>query len=256
MDKIAGQASAIWLGGWNKDVKTDVANRMKDADLTNTTPVFVAYNIPQRDCGSYSAGGVNSADAYKLWIRSVASGIGAGRAIVVLEPDALAGGDCLSQVDRDTRMSLLSDAISVLKANTNTKVYLDAGHAHWLSVDDIANRLNKAGIAKADGFSLNVSNYISTDESVTYGNSVSAKVGDKHFVVDTSRNGNGSNGEWCNPWGRALGNKPTLSTGKSTVDGYLWLKTPGESDGNCNGGPNAGSWWPDYALDLARNTKW
>ena len=36
------------------------------------------------------------------------------------------------------------------------------------------------------------------------------------------------------------------------MDGYLWVKRPGESDGACNGGPGAGQWWQAYALDLVR----
>ena len=36
------------------------------------------------------------------------------------------------------------------------------------------------------------------------------------------------------------------------VDAYCWIKRPGESDGTCNGGPAAGGWWPDRALELAR----
>ena len=31
----------------------------------------------------------------------------------------------------------------------------------------------------------------------------------------------------------------------------LWIKTPGESDGDCGrGDPSAGTWWPGYALSL------
>nr|ABK58684.1 unknown [Streptomyces fradiae] len=33
------------------------------------------------------------------------------------------------------------------------------------------------------------------------------------------------------------------------------IKRPGDSDGPCRGGPEAGQWWPDYALGLARNAK-
>jgi endoglucanase len=36
------------------------------------------------------------------------------------------------------------------------------------------------------------------------------------------------------------------------VDAFLWIKQPGESDGTCNGGPKAGSWWNDIAVELAR----
>jgi len=37
------------------------------------------------------------------------------------------------------------------------------------------------------------------------------------------------------------------------VDAFLWIKIPGESDGTCQGCPPAGTWWPAYALGLARN---
>jgi endoglucanase len=74
-----------------------------------------------------------------------------------------------------------------------------------------------------------------------------------HFVIDTSRNGKGPKGtRWCNPPGRGLGAPPTTETGNPLVDAFLWIKTPGESDGECNGAPKAGQWWPRYALGLAR----
>src|SRR6185312_9877850 len=104
---------------------------------------------------------------------------------------------------------------------------------------------------KAAGFSLNVSNFIDTPQNISYGTKISELTNGAHFVIDTSRNGSGSNGEWCNPSDRSLGSSPTLlptlSTGNNLVDAFLWIKVPGESDGNCNGGPNAGAWWPEYA---------
>ena len=36
------------------------------------------------------------------------------------------------------------------------------------------------------------------------------------------------------------------------VDAFLWIKTPGESDGTCSGGPAAGKWWGEYALGSCR----
>ncbi|HEU4841998.1 MAG TPA: glycoside hydrolase family 6 protein, partial [Ilumatobacteraceae bacterium] len=56
---------------------------------------------------------------------------------------------------------------------------------------------------------------------------------------------------WCNPPGRGLGVVPTTSTGDALVDAFLWIKRPGESDGPCQGGPPAGTWWRDYAVQLA-----
>jgi endoglucanase len=116
----------------------------------------------------------------------------------------------------------------------------------------MASYLLQAGIERADGFSLNVSNFVTTRSNIIYGIRISRRVGGKHFVIDTSRNGLGSNGEWCNPEGRAIGAWPTLSTGHELVDAFLWIKVPGESDGKCNGGPKAGEWWADYALGLVR----
>lgn len=250
MSELAAQPTAKWLGGWSGDVESTVRNYMSKAG--NDTAVFVAYNIPQRDCGGYSAGGLGSKDSYLSWINGIARGIGSGNALVVLEPDALPAMGCLSQEDQERRLDMLSSAVSILKANTNTNVYIDAGHSGWASPNEIAGKLERSGIAQADGFSLNVSNFMPTNELETYGKEISERVGGKHFVIDTSRNGNGSNGEWCNPVGRKVGEKPTLDTGEALVDAYLWIKMPGESDGSCNGAPAAGAWWPEYALSLLR----
>jgi endoglucanase len=129
------------------------------------------------------------------------------------------------------------------------------------------------------------------------------------FVIDTSRNGNGPNpmtkfaappfnqpatvisalatGSWCNPPDSGLGLRPTARTGTPLLDAYLWVKTPGQSDGQCDaaGGvrawdysvytqpswptdaaaqrlfdplwgmndPRAGAWFPQQALQLAQD---
>jgi endoglucanase len=250
MNKIASQPVAIWLGEWSGDVRGAVSSAI--AAAAGRMSVFVAYNLPGRDCGGYSAGGV-SAGAYRTWIRDVAAGLGGAPAVVVLEPDALAGMDCLSAEAQEERVALIGDAVDVLKAAGAT-VYVDAGHALWQPVEVMAERLARAGIERADGFALNVSNFVATDVTTTYGEALSQRVGGKHFVIDVSRNGLGAtpDAQWCNPSERALGVNPTTVTGNSLVDAYLWVKVPGESDGSCNGGPSAGTWWPEYALGLAQ----
>jgi hypothetical protein len=254
MDKIAAQPQADWFGDWSGNVQTTVANRVAQIAGAGALPVLVAYNIPLRDCGSYSSGGASSASAYKTWIRSFAAGIGTQRAIVVLEPDALAGMDCLSAADRQTRLSLLSDAVSVLASHAGVATYIDAGNSSWQSASTMASRLTSAGIANGRGFSLNISNFRTTSSERTYGDQLSGLVGGKHFIVDTSRNGLGptADNQWCNPSGRALGDRPTAATGDALADAWFWIKRPGESDGTCNGGPAAGQWWADYALGLAQ----
>src|ERR1700682_5443356 len=91
MDRIASQPVAQWLGGWNVDIGRDVADAVSRITGSRALPVFVAYNIPGLDCGQYSAGGANGSNAYKSWIRDFANGLGSRRAVVILEPDALAG---------------------------------------------------------------------------------------------------------------------------------------------------------------------
>ena len=254
LEEIALQPQADWFGDWNRDVKSDVAARMKEVRGAGAVPVLVAYDIPGRDCGQYSKGGAGDAKAYHKWIQAFADGVGSGKAIVILEPDAVAGADCLSASARDERLAMIRDAVETLKSKDGVRVYIDAGNPEWKSVADIAARLQTAGIARADGFSLNVSNTIATQANMEYGRKVSAAVGGAHFVIDTSRNGAGSagKGKWCNPVGRSLGLRPTTETGDGLVDAFLWIKRPGESDGTCNGGPRAGQWWPEYALGLAR----
>lgn len=236
------------------------AKYIQTAQAAGTLPVLALYGIPNRDCGSYAAGGFGSADSYRNWIDGVAGDIGGGRAAVILEPDALAMADCLSPAQQQERFDLMSYAVDTLTRNPGTAVYVDAGHSRWVPAEVMADRLNRVGIAKARGFSLNTANFFTTDESTGYGNAVSGMTGGKPFVIDTSRNGNGPvEGDplyWCNPSGRALGARPTTDTGNPQIDAFLWVKRPGESDGACRGGPGAGTFVAQNAIDLARNAGW
>jgi endoglucanase len=255
MDKIASQPMAKWFGSWNglSSVRGDVAAAVSAITGTGSVPVFVAYNIPQRDCGGLSGNNTVSPDGYRSWISEFARGLGAAPAVVILEPDALANMDCLSEADRTTRVDLIKYALDQLRGDQSAKVYLDAGHARWQSASTMAGRLAAAGVGAAAGFSLNVSNFVGDAENVAYGEQLSRLIGDKHFIIDSGRNGLGPTADmpWCNPHGRAIGRRPTTNTGNSLVDAYLWIKTPGESDGACNGNPVSGTWMPEYALGLA-----
>lgn len=259
LEKIAAQPTGVWIGEWSGDIETAVHNLGKATNARGMVPVVIAYNVPNRDCGQYSAGGSVSAGAYRTWIRTFAKAAGPFRMIVVLEPDALPQmTKCLSPADQKERLAMIKDAIDVLEATPGLSVYLDAGHARWVPAPEMAKRLIAAGIANADGFVLNVSNYVGTEESITYGHALSAATGGKHFVIDTGRNGNGAtkDDQWCNAEGRALGNPPTTNTNDPLVDAFAWVKPPGESDGTCNGGPKAGDFWVDAAVGMAKRAKW
>jgi endoglucanase len=261
MRKMALGGEMNWIGDWvggPSNVQSTVANYMNrvTAQGANKIGLIALYAIPYRDCGGHSGGGYVDAATYNNYINAVATGLGTKRAIIILEPDALPQlTACLSATRQTQRLQMLSSAITTLKSrNPNVKVYLDAGNSGWIDATTMAGRLNAAGVAKADGFATNVSNFKTTAAEIAYGNSVSSKIGGKHYVIDTSRNGNGPlGGEWCNPPGRALGQTMTFNTGSPLVDAFLWIKKAGESDGACNGGPSAGTWWPSYADGLARN---
>lgn len=258
MDKIASQPESVWLGDWNPNPQQDANNFTNAITQQGAYPVFVLYNVPLRDCGSYSAGGAQSPQAYRDWVRGVAAGIGNRKAAVILEPDGLSNIDCMSAADQATRISLINEAVQILSASGSVSVYIDAGNPNWVPADVMANRLKAAGIANARGFALSISNFFTDQQNVDYGTKLSQLTGGKRFVAERSRNGLGPTPDyqWCNPAGRALGLPPTTNTGNSLVDAFLWVKGPGGSDGQCNGGPAAGVFWPEYALGLAQRASW
>jgi endoglucanase len=112
MDKIARNSQAQWMDGSVVDVFTAVNDAVTTAAAVGGTPVLVAYNIPQRDCGGLSAGGTTITD-YKGWIAAFANGLAGRKAVVILEPDALTQMDCLSSADQAIRVSLIQYALAV-----------------------------------------------------------------------------------------------------------------------------------------------
>jgi len=264
MARLAKRPTALWLTDGN-DVTARVRERTRTAAKAGRTALLVAYHVPGRDCGSYSAGGSGSPEAYRAWVRGFARGIGPRRATVILEPDAIPQAvveTCLSDASKAERYALLADAVRTFAKLPNAAVYVDAGNPGFVRpASRLVGPLRAAGIKAADGFALNVSNFYRTDRVIGYGRALSRRLGGAHFVIDTSRNGNGPSfhddpggPKWCNPPGRAIGRSPTTTTRQRKVDAFLWVKQPGASDGTCRAGaPPAGHWWPEYALSLVRN---
>lgn len=229
-----------------------VARYTGAAQAAGAMPVLTLYGIPHRDCGSYASGGFATGTDYRGWIDAVASGLGSSPATIIVEPDALAMADCLSPDQRQERFDLVRYAVDTLTRDPAAAVYVDAGHSRWLSAEAMAARLNDVGVGRARGFSLNVSNFYTTDEEIGYGEAISGLTNGSHYVIDTSRNGAGPAPDaplnWCNPSGRALGAPPTTATAGAHADAYLWIKRPGESDGTCGRGePQAGRFVSQYA---------
>lgn len=256
LNAIANTPQAYWI---DQAVPSAAVSRyVSGAQAAGAMPMLAIYALPHRDCGSFAAGGFATGADYRQWIDGVAATLGSAPATIILEPDALDMADCLSSDQRQERFDLIRYAVDALTRNPAAAVYVDGGHSRWLSAEEIAARLNQVGVSRARGFSLNTSNFYSTDEEIGYGEAVSALTNGSHYVIDTSRNGAGPAPEaplnWCNPSGRALGAAPTTQTAGAHSDAYLWVKRPGDSDGSCGRGePGPGHFMNQYAIDLARN---
>ncbi|WP_175410085.1 glycoside hydrolase family 6 protein [Streptomyces sp. TRM64462] len=253
---LANTPMARWFGSWSGSIGPAAGAYAGAADRADKLPVLVAYNIYNRDsCGGHSSGGAPSAAAYATWIAEFAGGVGNRPALVILEPDSIADYGCLTQHQVRERQNMLNNAVAQFSRQApNTWVYLDAGNPRWIDAATMARRLHDAGLRGAHGFSLNISNYLTTAENTAYGNAVNNELRNRYgytkpFVVDTSRNGNGSNGEWCNPGGRRIGTPTQMGGGAEML---LWIKTPGESDGNCGvgAGSSAGQFLPEVAYKM------
>lgn len=335
---------AVWVeAGTPAEVQKEVERTMRQTDRQGgTLPVLVLYNIPFRDCAQFSAGGATNAEDYLAWVDGVAKGISGHDAMIILEPDGLGIIPWYTNINNELewcqpleadpgtaaadRFFMLNEAVDRLNQQPGVKVYLDATHSAWLGVGDASDRLVKAGVERAAGFFLNVSNYRLTEHLKKYGTWISSclafasnpeeggwrlshydfcasqyfpanpndfstwhltdewyaanlgsAVPTTPFVIDTSRNGQGpwtppagvypDPQDWCNPPGRGLGLRPTADTGDPLIDAFLWVKTPGESDGECTRGlgptgtvdpewgqvdPGAGQWFPAQALQLVQ----
>ncbi|GLY75347.1 glycoside hydrolase family 6 protein [Actinoallomurus iriomotensis] len=258
-DKVASQPQAHWLSSFNPGtVTSEVSGVVSAANAANQIPVFSVYEIPNRDCGGASAGGAPDLGQYQQWISAFAQGLGGRTVIVALETDALALQTCLSGSEVTARDQAISQAVQTVKrADANAKVYLDGGHSAWNSAAEQGSRLKAAGVQYADGFFTDVSNFQPLANEAAYGRSIisylqSQGISGKHQIIDTSRDGGavGAAGDWCGDdnTDHRIGAYPTLGTGDQNIDGYLWIKPPGEADGCVYA---AGSFVPDLAYNLA-----
>jgi len=266
LDKAASGGAARWLTPSNaiSSVASTVRAYAVGARAVGRTPVFVPYAIPDRDRGSYSAGGHAVRD-YLEWTAQVCKGLDDTRSVVLLEPDSVLQAKSGGSNPWD-RYAVLR-TVAMAYAQTGAEVYLDGGSSNsfdWTDKHraDIAERLEAAGVRHVAGFYTNVANFQSTASEVAYANRIVQLLGGGKFIVDTSRNGNGhykdpvtGQSVWCNPPGRALGERPRY-VGEGAHVANLWVKTVGLSDGLSNGGPPAGKYWEEYLLGLAERAHW
>ena len=179
--ELESVSHGVWVtGGTASATKHDVQLTTVLATAKREVPVLVAYNIPGRDCGGFSAGGAQTTADYKAWIDAFAEGLGDRKAVVIVEPDGLGllpsncgGPNASYPFTDDERYTELNYAVDRLEQQPGALVYLDGTHSHWLGVGDAARRLVTAGVQRAQGFFVNVSNYQPTERLAKYGTWIS-----------------------------------------------------------------------------------
>ncbi|WP_437607983.1 glycoside hydrolase family 6 protein [Sorangium sp. So ce834] len=230
------------------------------------------------------------------------------RIVAIIEPDSLPNlatnlgkKDCTTETEKAYREEV---AYALQKLNMpHVYQYIDAAHSGWLGWEDnqkkgakiFADVIKAAGNpAGVRGFATNVANYTQlrySSESYdqqnnpcfgeydyvnALGTALAAEgLGDKHFIIDTSRNGRGNIradwGYWCNNIGAGMGERPRANPGGATrLDAFYWVKPPGDSDGTADKSaerydlfcgyddadqraPEAGYWFHEYFVECVKN---
>jgi endoglucanase len=264
---IASEPGTARFGNFSwPDAGIAVSDALAKAQVLQpgTVPMLATYRVVTGHCG-HRSDPPSAQAAYHNFIKRFAYGIGGYRAVLFLEMDSIITTPCLSPHGVAVRMHELYDAVNVLTANCpRLVIYLDAGAADAIPARQVAHLLNRAGIARIEGFFINSTHFDWTSKEIRFGERVSRMTGGKYFVVNTGENGRGplvpadrvrrGNEVLCNPSGRGLGPLPTTSTGYPNVNAFAWTSNPGESGGACvRGAPPTGAYWPAYALMLVRN---
>ncbi|WP_437295900.1 glycoside hydrolase family 6 protein [Sorangium sp. So ce426] len=249
-------------------------------------------------------------EEYIAPIKQILAAHSGQRIAAVIEPDSLPniatnlGG---KRCDETTAQSYRDNVAHTLKELNMPHVYqyIDAAHSGWLGWPDnqkkgaqiFAEVIKAAGSpANVRGFATNVANYTQLSYSsesydqqdnpcfgeFDYVDAMASALaaeglGDKHFIIDTSRNGVGNIredwGYWCNNIGAGMGERPRANPGGATnLDAFVWVKPPGDSDGVGQEGqprydlfcgkenadtraPQAGQWFHDYFVECVKNAK-
>ena len=227
--KVATMPTALWVDSIaHVPLVGETLDAIAATKNPDARPVFVLYDLPNRDCSARSSAGELSVEhggvgRYKAEVVDrIAGQLRAHpkqHAAFIIEPDSLANlatnlGVAKCAASEQAYRESIAYALKTLSA-ANATLYLDAGHAGWLGWDEnrrkianvFADVLALAGDARAiRGFAVNVSGYdpVDGEEPKGDGNPCSnetkyvaklsetlATVGihNKGFIVDTSRNG-------------------------------------------------------------------
>ncbi len=195
--QIALKPRMRWFGAWYSDGQARRVAREYIANVTRGDPnvlaqmaVFRLEPWEHKACRRLPTAAQQA--SYKRWIDAFASGIGAARVALVLQPD-LPFAHCAPHHSR-LPLQLVAYAAKAFGALPHSSVYIDVGAADWPSVGEAAGLLRGAGVVYARGFALNATHYDSTSHQVRFGAQVARRLAaahilNRHFVINTAENG-------------------------------------------------------------------
>jgi endoglucanase len=241
IERLIETPIAQWLNADTESTRMAINENLDQSKAEGTIPIFVAYNIPNRDLGGEAGGGLASASEYSQWVSKISDTIKDAPAVLILEPDAVA--DTLqmkNKQERDERMALLHDALVTFhRSNANMAVYLDIGNSDWVDVEaavDLIEQVDQSD-GLVGGIALNVANQRSEGETRAYAHQISQKLGRRlHVMIDNSMNGAPNTNKllkWCNAKGEHIGTADTTYSEDNHFVEEAYIKAPGESDGQC-----------------------
>ena len=245
--RIADQPQGLWLGEWRRDVRAAVGRGGCGPRVaTGATPILVAYNIPHRDCGQHSSGGASDAAPTAPGSPRSRGASAARPAIVILEPDALAGMGCLLAPRPRASGSgcIARRGRRASRPCPQTAVYIDAGNPGWMPGQESSRGAcaRRASAGRAASRSTSPASRPPRARRA-FGRAVSRRTGGAHFVIDTSRNGLGPRRlrRVVQP-ARPRARRPPDHAKRAIRS---WTPTSGSSarasrTAPCNGGPPAG----------------
>ena len=280
LGRLALKPRALFTGHWTassriRDVAAEVVRDTQRGD-PNVLSQFGTFELSPWE-GAWSGAGQWNVPDSEHWYKELAAGIGAARALVILQIDLPFAARTRNQQPE----AIDSYGTKVLSANPHTTVYIDAGAYLWLSPAQQGALLISNGIRRARGFSVNDTQYGSMSQELEYGAQIvsyldSHGVTGKHFLVNTAQNGQpylagqvsvpSNDTPRCHSRTQTLcqrtGIPPTTDVAnprwrlsradaaiaKREVDGYVWASQPWNVNG---GGLNL-----SFALKLAANGKY
>ena len=106
--------------------------------------------------------------------------------IVIFEPDALPHTTMMTPTEAQYRINLMKEGINILSEESEALVYADIGHSNWLDPRHAGELISSVSNSRLRGFSVNVSNYRTTEESMKWALKVCEYRENDCFVIDLS----------------------------------------------------------------------